>query len=111
MLFDMGRWLSLPLVVMALGQVTRGVDTASATTPAQPVAIYQTVDPDDSRRLVGFIAELDADAGSAVLGRWDLDGARWVHCDREAPARYRCETPWIPRGATTALVQPLPGRQ
>ena len=38
-----------------------------------------------SRRLIGFVAELDADAGSAVLGRWDAPDARWVHCERVFP--------------------------
>lgn len=110
MLGEVARWLALPAVLLTAGQAARNIDTASATTPALPVAIYQTVDPEDSRRLSGFIAELDADAGSAVLGRWDAPGARWVRCEREAPARYRCDTPPIPRLGVVALVQPLPGR-
>jgi hypothetical protein len=109
-LSEVGRLLSVPLVLLTVGQAARGIDVAATTTPAAPVAIYQTVDPENSRRLVGFVAELDADAGDAVLGRWDADGTRWVRCERESPARYRCETPPIPRGALTALVQPLPGR-
>ena len=110
MLAEVGRWLSVPVILLTLGQAARGIDTASATTQAMPVAIYQTVDPQDARRLTGFIAELDADAGSAVLGRWDAPDARWVRCEREGPARYRCVTPPIPRSGLTALVQPLPGR-
>ena len=86
MLADVGRWLSIPAILLAFGQAVRGVDTASATTQAAPVAVYQTVDPGDSRRLIGFVAELDADAGSAVLGRWDAPEARWVRCEREGPA-------------------------
>ena len=107
---ELGRWLAIPIVLLTVGQATRGIDTASAATQAKPVAIYQTVDPQDSRRLIGFVAELDADAGSAVLGRWDAPDARWVHCEREAPGRYRCVTPPVPRSGLTALVQPLPGR-
>ena len=110
MLFDVGRWLSVPILLLTMGHAGRSIDVAATTTPAAPVAIYQTVDPEDSRRLIGFVAELDADAGSAVLGRWDTEGTRWVRCEREAPGRYRCETPSIQRGAVTALVQPLPGR-
>lgn len=110
MLVDVARWLALPAVLMTFGQAARGIETASTTTPARPVAVYQTVDPEDSRRLSGFVAELDADAGSAVLGRWDEPGSRWVRCEREAPARYRCDTPPAPRLGAVALVQPLPGR-
>ncbi|MBM4410743.1 MAG: hypothetical protein FJ037_05390 [Chloroflexi bacterium] len=111
MLGEIGRWLMVPVLVLTFGQAARGGDTASAATHAAPVAVYQTLDPLDSRRLIGFVAELDADAGDAVLGRWDLADARWVRCERKAPARYRCDTPPVHRAPRlTALVQPLPGR-
>lgn len=110
MLGDAGRWLAVPLLLLAIGQGARRIDIASTTTLAAPVAIYQDVDRGNPRLLTGFVAELDTDAGSAVLGRWDLPDSRWVRCEREAPGRYHCDTPSVPRGTLTALVQPLPGR-